>query len=186
MLALQPFSTDRHHRNSLPLSPASHLCFHFFPPFTGSFHSHSLRSSSITTFRWRGSGIEPKWRSQGRHGPVDVAPRVDKNKDLHILMNKTPSHLGRGLGEKRKEWEVGGRWSEDGEKEGLGSFGINLVGIPQGYANVFWVAALRLFISVARSLWPLCLVRAVASSVAPKLSSSSTELEMKKHREINK
>lgn len=66
-----------------------------------------------------------------------MAPRVDKNKDLHILMNKTPSHLGGGLGEKKKEWEVGGMWSEDGEKEGLGSFGINLVGIPQGYANVF-------------------------------------------------
>lgn len=70
-----------------------------------------------------------------------MAPRVDKNKDLHILMNKTPSHLGRGLGEgrgkKKKGREVGGMRSEDGEKEGLGSFGINLVGIPQGYANVF-------------------------------------------------
>lgn len=52
-------------------------------------------------------------------------------------MNKTPSHLRRGLGGKKKEWEVGGMRSEDGEKEGLGSFGINLVGIPQGYANVF-------------------------------------------------
>lgn len=77
---------------------------------------------------------------RGRRGPVDVAPRVDKNKDLHILMKKTPSHLGRGLGErgkKKKEWEAGGMQSEDGEEEGLGSFGINLVGIPQGYANVF-------------------------------------------------
>lgn len=26
--------------------------------------------------------------------------------------------------------------SEDGEKEGLGSLGINLVGIPRGYANI--------------------------------------------------
>lgn len=66
-----------------------------------------------------------------------MTPRVDKNKDLHILMNKTPSHLRRGLGGEKKEWEVGGMRSEDGEKEGLGSFGINLVGIPQGYANVF-------------------------------------------------
>lgn len=185
MLALQPFSTYRQRPNSLSLSRFSPL-LPLFSPFTGSFHSRSLRSSSITTFRWRGSGIEPKWSSQGRHGPADVTPRVDKNKDLHILMNKTPSHLERGLGGEKKEWEVGGMWSEDGEKEGLGSFGINLVGIPQGYANVFWVAALRLFISVARSLWPLCLVRAVASSVAPKLSGSSTEQEMKKHREINK
>lgn len=30
MLALQPFSTYRQRPNSLSLSPASHLCFHFF------------------------------------------------------------------------------------------------------------------------------------------------------------
>lgn len=35
-----------------------------FSSFADSFHSHFLSSSSIITFRWRGSGDEPKWRSQ--------------------------------------------------------------------------------------------------------------------------
>lgn len=56
--------------------------------------------------------------------------RVDENKDLHILMNKTPWHLGRGLGDRRESGGEEGERSENEDEEGLGSFGINLVGIP--------------------------------------------------------
>lgn len=147
------------------------------PPSSSSLPTHHLD--------WRASANEPESGSQAATPACRccsaVSPavrRVDENKDLHILMNKTPWHPGRGLSErerkerrrrKRRRRRWGRGRSENGEKEGLGSFGINLVGIPQGYANIFWVAVfpLCLFISVALSLWPLHLVRAVASSAAP-------------------
>lgn len=124
---------------SLSLSTSSHLCFPFlfllfFFPLLALPHSDFLSSSSLITLS---DEPQPMNRSQGvrrQHRPTDVASamspavrRVDENKDLHILMNKTPWHLGRGLGERK---DSGGGGSENGEKEGLGSFSINLVGIP--------------------------------------------------------
>lgn len=145
MLALQHFNSDCHHPSSQivclslslflfpPLFPLP-LSSLFFFPLLALPHSDFLSSSSLITLS---DEPQPMNRSQGvrrQHRPTDVASamspavrRVDENKDLHILMNKTPWHLGRGLGERK---DSGGGGSENGEKEGLGSFSINLVGIP--------------------------------------------------------
>lgn len=82
--ALTPLMKGKHLRPCWPCSLSAHaviiptvslsLYLYLFSPllplpplffsFADTFHSHSLGSSSIITFRWRGSGDEPKWRSQ--------------------------------------------------------------------------------------------------------------------------
>lgn len=60
--------------------------------------------------------------SDGDTGPVHVTPRVDNNKDLHILMKKTPQHLGRGLREAKNKKKK--KQEEEERRRGEGGVGF--------------------------------------------------------------
>ncbi len=111
---------------SLPLctsgSPSSSFSFFF-----SELHLTLTFSALAYHFDWRASADEPKSGSQVatpahrcRSAILPAVRRVDENKDLHILMSKTPWHLWRGLAE-RKERRRRRRWgTENGEEGGVG------------------------------------------------------------------
>ena len=90
------------------------------PPSSSSLPTHHLE--------WRASANEPESGSQAVTPAcrccLAVSPavrRVDENKDLHILMNKTPWHPGRGLSEREREREKRKEEEEEEEEEGVGA-----------------------------------------------------------------